>query len=104
MKKFIITIITVIAVATVFTSCNGNQRAIDSLTRMQDSIQSQIDWRVDVIQNELNSVDSIINSDDFKYRHDEVEYRLLNVKNLQEEVRENKAKVDAIQIEIAKLQ
>ena len=103
MKKFIITIITVIAAATVFTSCgNKNQKAIDSLTQIQDSLQFEIDWRTDAINHEMADIEADLESPNVDAER--IEYRIINVKNLQEEVRENKAKVEAIQIEIAKLQ
>lgn len=102
MKKFIITIITVIAAATVFTSCNGNQMAIDNLKQIQDSLQFEIDWRTDAINHEMADIEADLESPNADAER--IEYRIINVKNLQEEVKQNKAKVEAIQIEIAKLQ
>lgn len=98
MKKTIITIIAIISVITL-NSC-GNNAKEQRLLEMRDSIQNCINWRSEIIMNELHRLDSLAKVDNNAWMYSDGP--LETIEALQKMVAEDRERLFQIELELNK--
>ena len=101
MKKIIITIIAIISVITL-NSC-GNSAKDQRLIEMRDSIQANIDWEKETIEQEIQKLDSLsktdIDTDTYMYFYD---LYMNEINQLLDQIDKNKEHLFQIELELNK--
>ena len=101
MKKIIITIIAIISVITL-NSC-GNSAKEQRLIEMRDSIQANIDWEKEAIDQEFHKLDSLsktdIDTDTYMYFYD---LYMNQINQLLDQIDKNKEHLFQIELELNK--
>lgn len=101
MKKIIITIIAIISVITL-NSC-GNSAKEQRLIEMRDSIQANIDWEKETIEQEIQKLDSLsktdIDTDTYMYFYD---LYMNEINQLLDQIDKNKEHLFQIELELNK--
>ena len=101
MKKIIITVIAIISVITL-NSC-GNSAKEQRLIEMRDSIQANIDWEKETIEQEIQKLDSLsktdIDIDTYMYFYD---LYMKEINQLLDMIDKNKEHLFQIELELNK--
>lgn len=101
MKKIIITVIAIISVITL-NSC-GNSAKEQRLIEMRDSIQANIDWEKETIEQEIHKLDSLsktdIDTDTYMYFYD---LYMNEINQLLDNIDKNKEHLFQIELELNK--
>lgn len=102
MKKIIITVIAIISVITL-NSC-GNSAKEQRLIEMRDSIQANIDWEKETIEQELHKLDSLskddkVDIDSYMYFYD---LYMNEINQLLDHIDKNKEHLFQIELELNK--
>lgn len=101
MKKIIITVIAIISVITL-NSC-GNNAKEQRLIEMRDSIQANIDWEKETIEQEIQKLDSLsktdIDTDTYMYFYD---LYMNEINQLLDNIDKNKEHLFQIELELNK--
>ena len=101
MKKIIITVIAIISVITL-NSC-GNSAKEQRLIEMRDSIQANIDWEKETIDQEFHKLDSLsktdIDTDAYMYFYD---LYMKEINQLLDNIDKNKEHLFQIELELNK--
>ena len=102
MKKIIITVIAIISVITL-NSC-GNSAKEQRLIEMRDSIQANIDWEKETIEQEIQKLDSLskvdnVDTDTYMYFYD---LYMNEINQLLDQIDKNKEHLFQIELELNK--